>query len=83
MIWWKEKRAADAHLVWNLAAPRAEAADWGAFLLLTYGCSGLEFLIENLWTLLLQLKGQIMENAHTVLQRLDDRTRKEQRRDIS
>jgi len=61
---------ADAHLFLNLAAPRAEAADYRAFLFLSFRRVQ---AVETFRVFLLQLEGQVMENAHTVFHRLEDR----------
>ena len=63
----------DAHLILSLAAPGAEASNGGAFLTLKLGlCLRFE-LAEALRGLFLQLVGQVMEDACTVLHRLEER----------
>ncbi len=62
--------AVDAHLLLNLAALGAEAANRGAFLILTLAHWIRVKLGEAFLLLLLQFVGQVVEDAHTVLHRL-------------
>lgn len=64
---------ADAHLLLSLAALRAEASNCGAFLTPRLVPSLRLELAEALRGLSLQLVSQVMEDACTVLHRLEER----------
>ena len=65
----------DAHLLLNLAAPGAEASNRGAFLTPELALDLRIVLVKGLWGLLLQLVGQVVEDACTALHRLEERNR--------
>lgn len=62
----------EAHLLLSLAALGTEASDW-ALLVLMIGCPVRANVAETFGAHVLQFVGQVMEDACTVLHRLEDR----------
>lgn len=70
---WGGGAVVDAHLILSLAASGAEASNRGAFLTPGLALRLRLILCEALRGLLLQVVGQVMEDACRVLHRLEER----------